>query len=420
MAHLRRVVAGAVAASFVLTLAVPARAAAPSLAAAVPLANATEDRKAKVDRELAKLREDLEGTADDLVEAAVALKRAKLRLSDARAELAEAQAELEKARQRDLELAQRLEAARIGAEKARRRLADSEAAEKASRTEIGRIAAETYRSATISTLSVALEAQSPEEFSAQMAVAGAALRVQNGAISRLAVKQAEGRAERAKLDAIEAQVGELKRLSEVYVRQRTAAEEKASAAEREVDALVDGRAAALVTIKKRQAAEKERLRKLAREQEKLKKLLAEQARKARQRGGGAPGGSGSLSYPVNGPVTSGFGWRMHPILHYRRLHTGTDFGVVCGTPVHAARSGTVILAGWAGGYGNRVVVDHGLVGGVGLATTYNHLTRIVVGGGHVDRGQVIAYSGTTGSSTGCHLHFEVLANGVYVDPMGWL
>jgi murein DD-endopeptidase MepM/ murein hydrolase activator NlpD len=87
--------------------------------------------------------------------------------------------------------------------------------------------------------------------------------------------------------------------------------------------------------------------------------------------------------------------------------------------VHAAAGGTIISAGWAGGYGNRIVVDHGVVRGAELATTYNHLTRIVAGG-RVSRGQVIAYSGTTGTSTGCHLHFETLVNGVYVNPMGWL
>jgi murein DD-endopeptidase MepM/ murein hydrolase activator NlpD len=118
-------------------------------------------------------------------------------------------------------------------------------------------------------------------------------------------------------------------------------------------------------------------------------------------------------------VTSPFGLRYHPILHIYRLHSGMDFGIACGTPVYAAAPGLVISAGWAGGYGNRVVIDHGYVGGVDLATTYNHLTRIVAGG-RVRRGQLIAYSGTTGLSTGCHLHFETLANGSFVNPANWL
>jgi murein DD-endopeptidase MepM/ murein hydrolase activator NlpD len=133
----------------------------------------------------------------------------------------------------------------------------------------------------------------------------------------------------------------------------------------------------------------------------------------------APSG-GRLSYPVSAPVTSGFGMRYHPVLHYWRLHAGTDFGAPCGTPVRAAAGGTIVRAGWAGGYGNQVVIDHGVVSGRDLASSYNHLTRFVVRSGRVRRGQLIAYSGTTGLSTGCHLHFEVYVSGTHVNPMNWL
>jgi murein DD-endopeptidase MepM/ murein hydrolase activator NlpD len=112
--------------------------------------------------------------------------------------------------------------------------------------------------------------------------------------------------------------------------------------------------------------------------------------------------------------------RFHPVLHYWRLHAGTDFGASCGTPVRAAASGTVVRAGWAGGFGNQVVIDHGRMRGAGLASSYNHLSRIIARGGRVSRGQLIGYSGTTGLSTGCHLHFEVYVNGVHVNPMNWL
>ena len=78
------------------------------------------------------------------------------------------------------------------------------------------------------------------------------------------------------------------------------------------------------------------------------------------------------------------------------------------------------MAGWGGGYGNRVVIDHGLKNNVGLASAYNHLSRVTVGGGSVSRGQLIGYVGDTGTSTGCHLHFETLENGDFVDPRKWL
>ncbi len=137
-------------------------------------------------------------------------------------------------------------------------------------------------------------------------------------------------------------------------------------------------------------------------------------------GGPRPGGDGYLSRPSSGPVSSEFGLRFHPIYQYWRLHSGRDYAAPCGSPVRAAASGTVIIAGDAGGYGNRVVIDHGIVSGDHLATTYNHLQRIAEWGGQVSRGEVIGYEGSTGTSTGCHLHFETLEDGDFVDPRRWL
>ena len=116
--------------------------------------------------------------------------------------------------------------------------------------------------------------------------------------------------------------------------------------------------------------------------------------------------------------------RFHPILHIWRLHEGIDFASNCGSPVYAAAAGDVIMvtpASQSGGYGNQLVIDHGLQrGGVDLTTTYNHLTRFVVTGGQVGRGQLVGYSGTTGESTGCHLHFETRQDGTPVNPRLWL
>ncbi len=132
---------------------------------------------------------------------------------------------------------------------------------------------------------------------------------------------------------------------------------------------------------------------------------------------GSGQGTGSLSWPVGGPVTSPFGWRIHPILGYRKFHTGIDIGVGYGTPIHAADGGAVIYATWMGGYGNVIIVDHG----DGLSTLYAHQSSLAVGtGARVTRGQTIGYVGSTGFSTGPHLHFEVRVNGNPVDPMGYL
>jgi murein DD-endopeptidase MepM/ murein hydrolase activator NlpD len=129
------------------------------------------------------------------------------------------------------------------------------------------------------------------------------------------------------------------------------------------------------------------------------------------------GSSGGMQWPVNGPITSSFGYRTHPVLGYRRLHAGTDFGAGTGSPIVAAAAGTVISAGWTGGYGNATIISHGN----GLATLYAHQSRLAAwSGSRVAKGQVIGYVGSTGMSTGPHLHFEVRRHGVPVDAVGFL
>ena len=123
-----------------------------------------------------------------------------------------------------------------------------------------------------------------------------------------------------------------------------------------------------------------------------------------------PSPSGFI-WPVNGPVVSPFGMR------WGRLHAGIDIAVPAGTPIHAAASGRVVLAGWVGGYGNYTCIDHG----GGIATCYAHQSSFAVSvGASVSQGQVIGYVGCTGHCFGPHLHFEVRVNGTPVDPLGYL
>jgi murein DD-endopeptidase MepM/ murein hydrolase activator NlpD len=141
--------------------------------------------------------------------------------------------------------------------------------------------------------------------------------------------------------------------------------------------------------------------------------LAERLRASSAGGGGSTGDGSSSSgfiWPVSGVVTSGFGWR------WGRMHEGIDISAPAGSTVRAVAAGTVIYAGWMGGYGNLTIVDHGN----GLATAYAHQSAIYVGGGSVSQGTAIGAVGCTGSCTGNHLHFEVRVNGSAVDPMGYL
>ena len=127
--------------------------------------------------------------------------------------------------------------------------------------------------------------------------------------------------------------------------------------------------------------------------------------------------SGAMIWPLTGPITSEFGWRSHPIFGGQRFHSGIDIGGDYGLPIHAAQSGIVSHAGWIDGYGNTVMIEHG----GGIVTLYGHNEGLAVDvGQYVNQGDVIAYCGSTGNSTGPHCHFEVRLNGEPVSPFNYL
>jgi murein DD-endopeptidase MepM/ murein hydrolase activator NlpD len=130
---------------------------------------------------------------------------------------------------------------------------------------------------------------------------------------------------------------------------------------------------------------------------------------------------GKLRRPIPGTITSRFGNRFDPYYHVWQLHPGIDIGAPPGTSIVAAAGGRVSQAGWYGGYGNYTCIDHGYVGGARLSTCYGHQRAILVSPGQlVSAGQVIGQVGSTGASTGPHLHFEVRLGGRPVDPMPWI
>jgi murein DD-endopeptidase MepM/ murein hydrolase activator NlpD len=137
-------------------------------------------------------------------------------------------------------------------------------------------------------------------------------------------------------------------------------------------------------------------------------------------GGNSGGASGNwFQWPTDyRVVTSSYGWRLHPVLGYYRLHAGTDMRTYCGTNVYAGRAGTVQWAQWKGGFGNQVLINHGTINGKNVMSSYNHLTSFKTqAGAKVKAGDVVGLSGNTGLSGACHLHFEVYVNGSTIDPM---
>lgn len=201
---------------------------------------------------------------------------------------------------------------------------------------------------------------------------------------------------------IERQKNEIALITQELLARKTEYEAQAQEQEKLITRLKDDQQA-LEAAESRLAADSENLA-----------ILIQQRLAAAQ---GIVRGTGRFVFPANGSITSRFGNRVHPILGYRRFHAGIDFGASYGTTIRAADSGQVIFAGWYGGYGRSVIVNHG----GGITTLYAHSSRLLVSEGMtVQQGQAIATVGSSGLSTGPHLHFEVRRNGSPVNPLDYL
>lgn len=201
---------------------------------------------------------------------------------------------------------------------------------------------------------------------------------------------------------IERQKNEIALITQELLARKTEYEAQAQEQEKLISRLKDDQQA-LEAAESRLAADSENLA-----------ILIQQRLAAAQ---GIVRGTGRFIFPTNGAITSRFGNRVHPILGYRRFHAGIDFGASYGTTIRSADSGQVIFAGWYGGYGRSVIVNHG----GGITTLYAHASRLLVSEGMtVQQGQAIATVGSSGLSTGPHLHFEVRSNGSPVNPLDYL
>jgi murein DD-endopeptidase MepM/ murein hydrolase activator NlpD len=309
-----------------------------------------------------------------------------------------------------------------------------------------------YQEQGLGTLDAAVAAESPQEFADRVALVGTVMDVQSRSLSRLATARATQTALEDHLSAVRADATAASERAKRALAAATSAREAAATAKASLDRLAATQAAQAAELDAQASAERRRLADLEAESARLSAVLRARAAAAKRAAAAAAArraaaaaaaassarptaqpprraassestrrGGGFLSPPTSsGRVSSEFGMRFHPILHYSRLHGGRDYASGCGSPIRAAADGTVVSAGWGGGFGNRVVLDHGIRKGVNLSTSYNHLQRIAVSGGRVSRGELIGYEGTTGLSTGCHLHFEVYEDGGRVDPRKWL
>jgi murein DD-endopeptidase MepM/ murein hydrolase activator NlpD len=220
---------------------------------------------------------------------------------------------------------------------------------------------------------------------------------------------------RVELDTQQAKLDDVRKSAD-------AAREAAAAEQKRLDDLYAQQEQALATAKSTEQSFVAKRDELSAKQTQLTadfQALSDEIAAALAKSGNGPSlGTGKFIWPVGHvPISSPFGYRIDPISGQQSFHPGVDFAASCGTPIHAADSGVIFFAGPNGGYGNATIINHG----AGLATLYGHQSSIAVSVGQVvEQGQVIGYVGSTGYSTGCHLHFEVRVNGTPVDPMGYL
>jgi murein DD-endopeptidase MepM/ murein hydrolase activator NlpD len=280
----------------------------------------------------------------------------------------------------------------------------------------------------LSTLGLLFGASSTQQALDRAQAARSALDSQLSSLERLQANQVLLRYTEQRVQRAAKQVAADRAAAAAHLAATQQLESAAAAAEATVEQQVATLRVKRDNLSKARAAELHRIATLKRERDALAaKLRALAARRAAAREAAsanpALSADGFLSLPIriSTYVTSPYGMRLHPILHIWELHDGTDFHAPCGTAVYAAAAGRVMSEYYNVGYGNRLILDHGVVDGVSLQTSYNHLSSFVVGvGTQVSRGQLIAYSGNTGWSTACHLHFMVYVNGATVDPMTWL
>lgn len=399
-------------------------------------------QKRKVDQQINQLKSDLDQTSAALTNAANTLNATNAKVVTATATLKTKQAEVVSAQNHQRDVAAELQIAGANESQGRADLAKTASEQVKTRTLVGGIARQSYMSGGLGSLGLTLNLLTSDD-STDLTVADVVMRQQSGVLTDLNSQHAAQQAAQDRISAAKRRIAQLKIDADNALTRANAAKDAATKAKNDLVALQKTQSAQKAALEKQQTDELANLKQQQAESVRLTQVLAARAAAAkkaaasdaaaRQRAAAAAQqqsaaqASGSTTglfltppMPVS-RIVSGFGMRLNPVLHVWMLHAGVDFPFPCGTPVYAAAAGTVVEVTYDSVAGNHVVVDHGLVGNVDLTTMYEHLSRFAISpGATVSKGQLLGYSGTTGRSTGCHLHFATLEDGHYVNPLNWL
>jgi murein DD-endopeptidase MepM/ murein hydrolase activator NlpD len=288
----------------------------------------------------------------------------------------------------------------------------------AARDRVDDIAAASYMGGNFATLNVLVGARGPQDAMDRLGLVDQVMQKQQDSVddligARRVARTEQDRAGLAKRVAEEAESEAADKLA--AAKRAQVAAQQASAA---VVRLAQSRRSALVVARSQRSAVLAKYEQARAEEARIQNALRNYDHKT---GDGGDYLGGDLRMPVRGWKSSNFGNRYDPYYRVWQLHAGTDFAAGGGTPIHAAASGRVMQTGWYGGYGNYTCIDHGKEDGRRFSTCYGHQSKILVyDGEYVRRGEVIGRVGTTGASTGYHLHFETRFDGVPKDPLNYL
>jgi murein DD-endopeptidase MepM/ murein hydrolase activator NlpD len=286
------------------------------------------------------------------------------------------------------------------------------------RDRVDDIAAASYMGGNFATLNVLVGARGPQDAMDRLGLVGQVMQKQQESVDELigARRVARTEQDRAGLAKRVAEEAESEAVGKLAAAKRAqVAAQQASAA---VVRLAQSRRSALVVARSQRSAVLAKYEAARAEEARIQNALRSYDHKT---GDGGDYLGGDLRMPVNGWKSSNFGNRYDPYYRVWQLHAGTDFAAGGGTPIHAAAGGRVVQTGWYGGYGNYTCISHGNRDGRSFSTCYGHQSKILVyEGEYVRRGEVIGRVGTTGASTGFHLHFETRFDGVPKDPLNYL
>jgi murein DD-endopeptidase MepM/ murein hydrolase activator NlpD len=286
------------------------------------------------------------------------------------------------------------------------------------RDRVDQIAQATYMGSTFSRINVLVEATGPADIMDRLSLVDQLMRTQQQDVDRLIVARREARSAQDRAGLAKREAEDAEAIAQGKLMAAKDAQTAAVRAHQELVHLMVTRQAALRLANAQRSAVLARYQAAVDEEQRIRAALRGYSVKS---GGDGRYGGGLLLMPVRGWKSSDFGNRYDPYYRVWQLHAGADFAAPRGSPIHAAAAGHVIRAGWNGGYGNYTCISHGRIGGYGFQTCYGHQSAILVRvGEYVRRGEVIGRVGTTGASTGNHLHFETRFDGVPRNPLRYL